>query len=862
MAKHKLFLIDGHALCYRCFFAIKALATSKGQPTNAVYGFVRVLRNILKEHQPDYMAVCFDSKEKTRRQQKFAEYKIHRPSMPDDLRSQIPVIKDVVEAFHIPIFELGGFEADDIIATITKKCADQNLDVVIVSDDKDMYQLAGKNVKFFGSKSETVLDSKAVEKKLGFDPKYMVDFIGLAGDASDNIPGVKGIGKVNAAQLVNEFGNLEKILNHFAKAKTSTAKEKLIIEQQEEARLSKELAVLETSVPLDYRLEQLKVHAPDNPRLFAMFRDLEFRKLAAEFDPKEPVAEINVRLVQSPKDAQRLAGQIRDAGRFAFTIDGNEDDDGELFAGPPVFIAVNDRDIYAVGKDAVASLKPVFEDANILKVTHDIKEKLKSLSRLKTALEGKVFDVMLAGYLLGPSQVNFDLDALAWNFLKASVSEEPKAASEARVIVRLYPLLEKELKDKSLLALFENIEMPLARVLYKIEEHGVNLDLPLLKKLSGDCALKIDELTATLYAMAGEEFNLNSPKQLSHILFEKLKLPAVKKTKTGFSTNESVLAALAKEHAFPSLILEYRQLAKLKSTYIDALPKMINARTGRLHARFNQTGTETGRLSSSQPNLQNIPIRTELGRQIRRAIIPSRKDLEMISADYSQIELRILAHLSGDKNLIRAFRQGEDIHDFTASLIFEVDEKDVTPQMRNTAKRVNFGIIYGMSAFGLAGDLGVSQSEAQEFIDRYFARYPTVKDFIDDEIKKCEQHGYVLTLLNRRRYIPEINSPNGAMKQFAQRQAVNTPLQGSAADLIKLAMINIQKEIEQRKLNTAMISTVHDELVFETSKADEAAAVHMIRYQMEHAVELIVPVKVSVKTGKNWLDMKEYPNKK
>ncbi len=856
MVKHKLFLIDGHALCYRCFFAIKSLATSKGEPTNAIYGFIRIIRNILKGHQPDYMAVCFDSKEKTRRQEKFAEYKVHRPSMPDDLRSQIPVIKDIIRAFNIPVFELGGFEADDIIATITKKCVSKDLDVVIVSDDKDMYQLAGKNIKFFGSKSEAILNSEEIKSKLGFDPKHMIDFIGLAGDASDNIPGVKGIGKVNASRLINEFGDLENILEHFEKLKNPTAKGKLIIEQQEEALFSKELAVLETSVPVEYGLEQLKVQAPDNGRLFAMFRDLEFRKLAEEFDSREASGNVTVCAVKGAKDAKSLVKQIQDAKEFAFTVDGDED--GGLFSGQVIFIAVSKNDVYAVSKDAIASLKPVFENARILKVTYDIKEKLKSLAKQNINIEGKAFDVMLAGYLLGPSQAFYDLSNLAWSYLKSSIGEESKAANEARVIGRLYPLLVKELKDKSLMALFDDIEMPLARVLYTIEENGVNLDLALLKKLSKDCATKIGELTATLYAMAGEEFNLNSPKQLSHILFEKLKLPVIKRTKTGFSTNESVLTILAEDHAFPSLILEYRQLAKLKSTYIDALPKLVNAQTGRLHAQFNQTGTETGRLSSSQPNLQNIPIRTELGRQIRKAIIPSKKDLIMIAADYSQIELRILAHLSGDENLIKAFKQGEDIHDFTASLIFEVDEKDVTPKMRNSAKRVNFGIIYGMSAFGLANDLKVPQHEAQEFIDRYFKRYPAVKKFMDGEIKNCEKQGFVLTLLNRRRYIPEINSQNGAMKQFARRQAINTPVQGSAADLIKLAMINIQKEIDKRNLSTKMISTVHDELVFETTKGDEAETIDLIRYQMEHAVDLNVPVTVSVKVGKNWLEMKLY----
>jgi len=854
MAKAKLFVIDGHALCYRCFFAIRVLATSKGQPTNAVYGFVRVIRSILKEHQPDYMAVCFDSKEKTHRQKKFAEYKIHRPSMPDDLRSQIPIIKDVVQAFNVPVFEMGGFEADDIIATISKKFAKKDLEVVIVSDDKDMYQLAGKNVKFLSSKSEATLNSSEIEEKLGFTPKHMVDFIGLAGDKSDNIPGVKGVGKVNARQLINEFGDLEKILKYFGKLKNPTAKEQLIIDQQKEARFSRELAVLDQDVPIANDLKTLKVQPPDNSQLFEIFQGLEFRKLAEEFSPKEAAEDVDACAVKGRSGAEALIKQIQKAGTFAFTADGSEGND--LFSGQVLFIAVGD-DIYTVKADTIPLLKPVFENSTVGKATYNIKKMLKALSAHDVAIKGDVFDVMLAGYLLGSSQAFYDLSNLAWTYLKSSIAEETRAASEAQTIERLYPLLMKELNSKSLAALFKDIEMPLAYVLFKMEANGVNLDLPLLKNLSKDCEKKIDELTTALYTMAGEEFNLNSPKQLSHILFEKLKLPVIKRTKTGFSTNESVLTILAEDHALPSLILEYRQLVKLKSTYIDALPKLVNAKTGRLHAQFNQAGTETGRLSSSQPNLQNIPIRTELGQQIRKAIIPSQKDLTMIAADYSQIELRILAHLSGDKNLIKAFKQDEDIHDFTASLIFDVDEKGVTPQMRNSAKRVNFGIIYGMSAFSLAKDLKVSQPEAQEFIDRYFSRYPAVKRFMDDEILKCEKDGYVTTLLNRRRYIPEIQSQNAAMKQFAQRQAINTPVQGSAADLMKLAMINIQNEIEKCKLKGKMISTVHDELVFEAPQNEKKEMVDLVRYQMEHAVELAVPVKVSVKIGKNWLEMEE-----
>jgi len=855
MVKAKLFLIDGHALCYRSFYAIKELVTSKGQPTNAVYGFIRIFLNILREYQPNYIAVCFDSPEKTRRQQKYAEYKIQRPSMPDELRSQIPIIKDVIQAFNVAIFELGGFEADDLIATITKKFAKKDADVVIVSDDKDMYQLAGKGIKFFGSKSGKILDSKEIEDKLGFDPKLTADFIGLAGDTADNIPGVRGIGKVNAQQLINEFGNLESIIKNFEKIKNPKAKEKLIIDQRDEALLSKELAVLDRAVPIECSLKKLEVGEPDQNRLFEIFQSLEFRKLAEEFgEPKNSIS-IDLCELKNKSDIKSLVSLIEKKKQFAFTCRGASEEG--LFDDSSVFISVDKAKVYTTLQTDMGDLKSVFENNNIMKVSYNIKEMLKVLSRQGISINGKSFDVMLAGYLLDPSQSAFDLDRLAWNYLKSAFSDKQKEAGEAQAIMQLYPLLVKELNSKSLISLFEKIEMPLAQVLFTVESNGVHLDLSLLKKLSKECEGKIQELTQTLFTMAGEEFNPNSPKQLSRILFEKLKLPVIKKTKTGFSTNESVLIILGKDHAFPAVILEYRQLAKLKSTYIDALPKLVNAETGQVHAHFNQTGTETGRLSSSQPNLQNIPIRTKLGRQIRKAIIPSKKVNVLIAADYSQIELRILAHLSGDKSLIKAFDGGEDVHGHTASLIFEVDEKDVTAQMRNSAKRVNFGIIYGISAFGLANDLKVTQPEAQEFIDRYFMRYPAVKTFMDNEIKGCEKRGYVLTLLKRRRYLPEIKSKNEAVKKFAQRQAINTPVQGSAADLIKLAMINIQKEIRDQELQTKMISTVHDELVFETPPDEKDKIVDLVRYQMEHAVKLDVPVVVSVKVGKNWLDMEE-----
>lgn len=848
-------MIDGHALCYRCFFAIRVLATSKGRPTNAVFGFVRTIRNILREYKPDYMAVCFDTPQKTHRQEKFAEYKIQRPAMPDELRSQIPVIKDVLRAFNLAIFEKGGFEADDIIATISKKSTKKDLEVVIVSDDKDMYQLAASNIKYLNSKRGALLGTKELKDKLGFEPERITDFIGLAGDQSDNIPGVTGIGAVGARQWINEFGSLEAIFKHFEKIEQPKGKEKLLIDQREAALFSKELAILDEAVPIDCDLSKLKLKAPDKKQLFAIFQDLEFWKLAEEFSSQESSEAINVHSTSKPTELKSFIKEVETKGKFAFLIEGNEQDG--LFANGTIFVTAGGGNVYSLAVNDASALKLIFENKRILKITYNIKDMFKALSAQNIDCVDEVFDVMLAGYLLEATQSSFELKNLTWNYLKSSISNEQKTSGEVVAIERLFSLLSKELKDKSLLSLFEDIEMPLARVLFEVEENGVNLDLALLKRLSKDCAKKINELTVTLYSMADEEFNLNSPKQLSHVLFEKLKLPVIKKTKTGFSTNESVLTILADQHEFPSLLLEYRKLAKLKSTYIDALPKLVNQKTGRVHAQFNQTGTETGRLSSSNPNLQNIPIRTELGRQIRKAIIPSQKDLILVAADYSQIELRVLAHLSGDKSLIKAFKDGEDIHAFTASLIFDVEEKDVTAEMRNSAKRVNFGIIYGISAFGLANDLKVTQPEAQQFIDKYFHRYPAVKEFMDSEIKKCEKDGYVLTILNRRRYIPEINSKNGAMRQFAQRQAINTPVQGSAADLIKLAMINIQNEIEACKYKAKMISTVHDELVFEVPPKEEETLIDLVRDKMEHAVKLTVPIEVSVKVGKNWLEMEE-----
>jgi DNA polymerase-1 len=857
MAAKKIFLIDGHALCYRSFFAIRELATSQGRPTNAVFGFVNTLRKILREQKPDYLAVCFDAKGKTLRQQKYAKYKIQRPSMPEGLIEQIPIIKDVLKAYGLAIFELEGYEADDLIATLVAQLARKDAKVTIVSDDKDMFQLAGERVDFYSARKDEIFDKAALKKKLGFDPSHIIDFIALAGDTSDNIPGVTGIGEVTARELIKDFGALEDIYKGIAKIEKPKVRERLQ-EGRDIACLSRELAVLEAAAPIECRLAEIEVAEPDRKKLHDIFSSLEFRRLAEEYAdaPSAPQAfEAKVSAVSTDKGLKECIAGIEKKGLCAIVPVFKETP--SLFEEPALLVAAGEAEIFEVGPKQTAGLDKLFKDPSVLKVVYDFKGLLKALGTVGLAIEGRIFDVKLAAYLSGLSYTSSGVSDLAWRYLKRSIPENNIPLQEITALFELYRILSKELDEKGMRELHDKLEIPLSVVLAAMERHGVCIDLKLLQELSRESGKRIAALEKDLYKLAGEEFNLNSPKQLSVILFEKLKLPVVKKTKTGFSTDEGVLTKLSDEHEVPKLILEYRQLSKLKSTYIDALPKMLNERDGRIHAEFDQIGAETGRFSSRNPNLQNIPIRTELGRQIRKAFIPSGKANVIVSADYSQIELRILAHLSQDKALIKTFEDGLDVHNMTAGALFGVKEKDVTYAMRDTAKRVNFGIIYGISAFGLAKDLKISTNEAQEFIDAYFANHPKVKEFLEESIERCEKSGYATTMLKRRRYIADINSRNMGVRQFAQRQAINTPVQGSAADLMKLAMINVARKLEERKFASAMIMTVHDELVFDTPKKEEAELIDVVRREMETPVKLSVPIKVAVKSGANWLDLKE-----
>ncbi len=858
MKTKKLFLIDAHAMCYRAFYAIKELRTSRGQATNAVYGFVVSLRKILSEFNPDYMVVCFDSPEKTFRAEKFAEYKIQRPSMPDDLISQIPIIKDVVRALNLEIVEKPGYEADDIIATLTDRFVKDGIDVVIVTEDKDMFQLVDEKVKFYSARKSAILDYEDVKKKLGFEPKKIVDFIALAGDKADNIPGVVGIGDVNARNLINQFGDLDQIIKSLKANKTLKSKEQLIVDQEDSAYLSRDLALLELKVPMTISVDNMKVEEPDRELLFGMFKELEFRRLANEFAPQEAISDgMALVEIKDKEGLDPLLDRIKKADQLAYLTQWSDSKDKSLRTSAAHYFFDGLEPVYVVDATLQSSLKTCLSNFKGTLCCYNLKSLYKTFSLNTETCSFKAFDILLAAYLLGQSPSQLNISEISWKYFHKSTLSDNLCHADVQDMINLLPVLKKELEDKSLTSLYQDIELPLSAVLYAMEEEGITLDVPLLEKMSAECQKKIDGLTVQLYEKAGEEFNLNSPKQLSRILFEKLGLPVIKKTKTGFSTNEEVLTKLALNHDVPSLILEYRQLAKLQSTYLDALPKLLSPQTHRIHTEFNQIGAETGRLSSSHPNLQNIPIKTELGRKIRGAFTSSSKDHILIAADYSQIELRVLADLSKDETLINAFKKDQDIHSYTSALIFDIPEEDVTKEMRYSAKRVNFGIIYGMSAFGLAKDLDISQPEAQGFIDRYFLRYPGVKQFMDDEIAKCERDGYVTTLLKRRRYIPEINSKNMGLRQFAQRQAINTPVQGTAADLIKLAMINMQNAIKKATLKSKMILTVHDELVFDVVVSEQEKMAALIKEIMENPLTLSVPIKVSMKMGQNWLEMKD-----
>lgn len=842
MTDKGLYLIDATAFCYRAFYGLKGLSTSYGQPTNAIYGFVNILNKILKQNKPQLMVACFDVSRDTFRQKKFIEYKIQRPPMPDGLSSQIPLIKEIVSALGITICQKQGYEADDIIATLTKKARAEDLKVTIVSSDKDILQLVDKDVLVFSPYKDegTIYDQAKVKERFGIMPKQIADIISLMGDSADNIPGVAGIGEKTAVDLIKDFGSLGNLLANLDKVKSEKVRDSLR-ESLQKIQLNRELVALIDDIDLEFKLSEFKIKEPDTEALFKLYKRLEFKLFLKGLNVEDLEESGKERALSDIKELPHLLKTEEELVLYAPDADN-------------IYFTVKDKFFQASVLDE--KIKLILADPKIKKTGHDLK-KIRVLFKNKGVdLNGLYFDTMIASYLINPSKSEYTITELAWDYLGKSIKPESLDNLRACSIIKELKLkLENDLKEKELTGLFKEIEMPLVEVLAQVELTGIKIDLEKLKALSREIEKRLIKLIAEIYKLSGTEFNINSPKQLGDILFNRLSLPVVKKTKTGPSTDEEVLRALSSKHKLPAFLLEYRQLVKLKNTYIDALPDLVDAKTGRLHTSFNQTGTETGRLSSSKPNLQNIPIKTDLGKSIREAVIAFSKDSFLMSCDYSQIELRIMAHMSKDQDLTAAFKENKDIHKATAALIFNCQEKDVTDQMRDVAKRINFGIIYGLSAYGLSRDLEIPHEQAQEFIDAYFSRYYGVKEYIEQQIQRAESDGFVSTILGRRRYLPEINNKNQAIRQLAQRQAVNTPLQGSASDLIKKAMIDIYHQISKDKFEAKMILQIHDELLFDLPKKEVKEFTLLVKDKMENVLKLDVPIRVDVKVGKNWAEM-------
>ncbi|MBU4561522.1 DNA polymerase I [bacterium] len=887
MTKKRLFLIDGNAYIHRAFHALPPFTTSRGEMVNAVYGFIRMLLKTLKKESPDYMAVCFDYPAPTFRHKEYREYKATRKKSPDELKNQIPLTHEIVRALNLALFEKEGYEADDLIATLSERAKKEGIETVIVTGDKDALQLVDKSTSVLNEPKNILYDEKEVKERIGVTPEQITDFMALMGDQSDNVPGVRGVGPKTATQLIQKYGNIENLYHHLDEIE-GKLKERLK-DSRENAFLSKRLVILERNVPLKYEISHCKIKPPKREELLGLLHRLEFRSLIAELVTTREEKRVSYSAILSKDDLEKL---LKDLGKAPLVSVDFETTGKDPMVASLVGISLSLKPFSAYyiplthsylgvpkqldRKYVLGELKPILENERIRKYGQNIKYEIILLKRAGIDLKGIYFDTMVASYLLNPAKLNHNLGDIAIEYLghkmtpigeligkgKKEITMDqveiervtPYACADADIVLRLAEIMEPKLKEKGLEELFHKVEMPLVGILAEMEMDGVLIDKEYLGSLSKEFALELKKLEKKIYSLAGEEFNINSPKQLSYILFEKLKLPVIEKTKTGYSTKEAVLRELAPNHKLPNLLIKYRELAKLKSTYIDALPLLINSHTGRVHTSFNQTITATGRLSSSEPNLQNIPIRTELGRKIRKAFIPQ-KGYILLSADYSQIDLRVLAHISKDEALRDAFFKDEDIHSRTACEIFGLSKEEVTPELRRMAKTVNFGLSYGMSPFGLSRDLGISLKEAEKYITKYFERYSGVKKYIEEIIEEAKKKGYVTTLLKRRRYIPEINHPDPRLSNFAKRAAINTPIQGTSADIIKVAMLEISERIKKEALKTKMIIQIHDELLFEVPEDEVGKISRLAKEIMEGAIELEVPIRVDIKTGRNWAEI-------
>jgi DNA polymerase-1 len=883
------YLIDGSAYIHRAFHAIAGLSNSRGMPTNAVFGFTRMLIKLMEDRQPEYAAMVFDARGPTFRHDLYAQYKANRPPMPEELAVQIPLIKQVTAAYRLPVVELAGYEADDIIGTLARQLAAEGCAVVMVTGDKDFVQLLGERTSIWDPMKDAVTDAASVRARMGVEPAQLVDVMGLAGDAADNIPGVPGIGPKTALELIRSHGSLETLYANLASVARPKLRETLAA-HREQAFLSRRLAAIDTGAPVALELAALKVTGPDPQALAALFKELEFRQLQHAVPQAADLSGKDYRAVLDSAALAELVDRLRAADLAAIDTETTAADPmrAEL-VGISVAIQPDQAFYIPCGHHYLGApqqlerafvlekLAAYLQDPRFKKVGQNIKYDGIVLARHGIELAGVVFDTMLASYLLDPSKRAHNLDQIALDFLnhktitfaevvgrkkerptfaQVPLDEAVPYACEDADITRLaHTVLACRLEEVGLAELMHAVEIPLIPVLKRMEMRGVAVDTGQLRRLSVHFEQELARLEEAITHLAGERFNIHSSQQLGAILFEKLKLPVQKKTKkkTAFSTDVDVLMSLAKLHELPALVLKHRTLAKLKSTYADALIDLIHPGTGRIHTCYHQTATATGRLSSSEPNLQNIPIRTPEGLEIRRTFVP-REGWRLLSVDYSQVELRILAHYAEDDTLIQAFRDEEDIHTRTAAEVFEVAPSQVSPELRRQAKAINFGILYGMSPFGLARQLDISQKMAKIYIDHYFGRYPGVKRFLERTIAEARRTGKTSTLLGRLRLLPDIGSANPMVRQAAERIAVNTPIQGTAADLIKIAMIRIDAALAREGLQAAMLMTVHDELVFEAPPDELERVSALVAGIMEGVWELKVPLKVNVAVGGNWAE--------
>jgi DNA polymerase-1 len=936
----RLFLIDAYALIYRAFFAFinRPLTNSKGENTSAPFGFANFLMEIRDKYQPDYLAVVFDAGN-SHREEVYPEYKATREKMPDELRASLPRVRELVAGFNDVVVELDGYEADDVIGTLAIKARDAGLEAVIVSGDKDLYQLVGPGIHLLnpgrggraGVAAEWVDESNAHEK-FGIPASKVIDYLALIGDSSDNIPGARGVGPKTALKLLAEYEGVDEILEHASDISAKRVRESLT-ENADEVRLSKQLVTIMTDLDVDLDLEALKVREPDHPRLHKFFAEMEFRSLMDRFapggapgpaapdvrgagsgstsedggsdTPPDALAEppsVRCELVVEPDDVENLVARARQLGRVAVAVQNTFHDPhraslvgislavevGEAFylsfghvpKGEPTlaFEATGITNLPEIGGGALATLVDLLEDPEIEKVGADLKSSALSLAREGIHLRGAAFDVTIASYVLDPGRRKHDLDSLCQDFLSFSMTpyndlvgtgqkrigfsevEQERARDYAGrgvdAALRLTDRFTADLADQGLDRLFAELEMPLIPVLAGMEQTGIRIDTAFFQTMSERLDRDLTLIRDEIYKVAGVEFNLNSTPQLREILFEKQGLPVIKRTKTGPSTDSSVLEELATQgHEIPLLMMDYRELEKLRSTYVDALPQLVLPRTGRLHTRFNQTVAATGRLSSSDPNLQNIPIRTDLGREIRKGFVPAAGYL-FYGADYSQVELRILAHFSGDEPLVRAFNEGIDVHKQTASVVFDIPLDQVTSVQRGQAKTINFATLYGQGVFSLARQLGVSREEAKDFIDQYFERFSGARTYLDEQVAIAREKGFVETLMGRRRHIPELHAKNWNVRQFGERVAQNTPIQGTAADMIKKAMLDVAGALAEAGAGARLLLQVHDELLFEVPIGEEADLAELVVSRMENAMELSVPLVAEGGVGESWYETK------